>query len=80
MDIVTEAPEERTLMGAGRPTIYGDYVAPAVAATSSAWHIQGDKSDLALCGKRLTGDLRRMNLHVSLLECSTCMSLGGEAS
>jgi hypothetical protein len=64
----------------GRETIYGDYVAPAVSSRGgSAWHIQGTQPDLALCGKRLTGDLGRMVLHVSLLECSKCMSLGTDA-
>lgn len=73
--------DERTLLGAGRPTIYGDYVAEAVASTSSQWHIQGTdpgQPDVALCGKRLTGALRTMRLHVSLLECPICMKMGGE--
>lgn len=61
-----------------RPTIYGDYVALAVATPNSQWHIQGRQADLALCGKRLTGDRRRMELHVSLLECPKCMDLGGK--
>lgn len=60
-----------------RPTIYGNYVAHAVSRRGAGpWHIQGDEPDLALCGKRLTGDLHGMNLHASLLECSRCMELG----
>lgn len=58
-------------------TIYGDYVAPAVSSRGGGpWHIEGDRPDLALCGKQLTGDLNRMDLHVSLLECVRCMTLG----
>lgn len=61
------------------PTIYGDYVALGLASSGGgAWHAQGRQADLALCGKRLSGDLRRMELHVSLLECARCMKLGGE--
>jgi hypothetical protein len=61
-----------------RPGIYGDYTAPGLASPVSVWHIQGDQSDRALCGTRLNGYLRRMVLHVSLLECSRCMALGAE--
>jgi hypothetical protein len=62
--------------GWARATIYGDYVAHAVSSRGGgAWHIQGSESDLALCGKRLGGDLSRMDLHVSLLECPRCMTL-----
>lgn len=67
---------DQTTRPARRRTIYGDYVAPAVASTLSQWHIQGNEPDVALCGKRLSGDLRRMDLHVAFLECSTCMALG----
>jgi hypothetical protein len=65
-------------LGWPRATIYGNYVAPAVSSRGGGawWHIQGDRPDLALCGKHLTGDLSRMDLHVSLLECARCMSLG----
>lgn len=69
--------EKDAALGWPRATIYGNYVAPAVSSRGAGpWHIQGDQPDLALCGKRLTGDLSRMDLHVSLLECSRCMSLG----
>lgn len=69
------AESDYTLMGAGTPTIYGDYVAPAIAGSHGPWHIQGDRPDTSLCGKSLKG-ARTMNLHVCLLECSTCMKLG----
>lgn len=73
----TSASADTVLMGSGRATIYGDYVAPAVAASGAGrWHIEGDQPDLALCGQRLSGSLRRMRLHVSLLECPSCMSRG----
>lgn len=62
-----------------RATIYGDYVAPAIASTSSCWHIRGSRERIALCGAEIKGDVRQMDLHVSFLECSTCMKLGGEA-
>ena len=73
----------RVLYGSGRATIYGDYVAPAISSRSSTgpWHIDAEdpnRPSLTLCGKTLTGDLSRMSLHVSLLECSTCMKMGGE--
>lgn len=79
MDRVKQSAEsDQPLMGAGNPTIYGDYVAPAVSSRGGgAWHIQGPAQDVALCGKRLTGSLSRMTLHVCLLECSRCMALGG---
>lgn len=78
-DEIRHTPEfDQPLMGAGNPTIYGDYIAPAVSSRGGgAWHIQGSLPDLALCGKRLTGSLSRMTLHVCLLECSRCMALGG---
>lgn len=60
--------------------IYGNYVAHAVASTSESgpWHIQGPSEKSALCGKTLRGDLRRMDLHVSLLECIDCMLIGAK--
>lgn len=59
-------------------TIYGDYVAFAVSVRGGGpWHIQGPLARQALCGKALTGDLSRMELHVSLLECVRCMEKGG---
>ena len=71
------AGEKDAALGWGRPTIYGNYVAHAVSSRGGgAWHIQGGEPDLALCGKRPSSDLSRMDLHVSLLECSRCMSLG----
>lgn len=59
-------------------TIYGDYVALAVT-DGGRWHIQGPHADLALCGRRLGADRRRVELHVSFLECPSCMQKGGEA-
>jgi hypothetical protein len=70
-----EVETDHTLMGAGTPTIYGDYVAPAIAGNAGPWHIQGNQTDTSLCGKHLKG-ARRMHLHVCLLECSSCMKLG----
>lgn len=72
-----------TEVRSGRATIYGDYVAPAISSPStvSPWHIDAEdptRPGLTLCGKTLTGYLSRMSLHVSLLECSTCMKMGGE--
>jgi hypothetical protein len=72
-----------TVAPSGRATIYGDYVAPAITSRThmSPWHIDVEDPDqpgLTLCGKTLTGDLSRMSLHVSLMECSTCMKMGGE--
>lgn len=59
-------------------TIYGDYVAPAVS-NGGAWHIEGDTERSPLCGRTLIGgDINKMELHVSLLECTRCMKLGGE--
>jgi hypothetical protein len=58
-------------------TIYGDYSAPAVSSRGGGrWHIEGDAPATALCGREVRGDLARMRLHVSLLECSKCMTLG----
>lgn len=56
-------------------TIYGDYVAPAVT-DGGRWHIQGVPADHALCGKSLRADRRRMELHISLVECSQCKDVG----
>jgi hypothetical protein len=78
-----QASETEAETRSGRATIYGDYVAPAISSpwTVSPWHIDAEDPDqpgLTLCGKTLTGYLSRMSLHVSLLECSTCMKMGGE--
>jgi hypothetical protein len=74
---MSHSAEKDVALGWARPTIYGNYVAHAVSSRGGgAWHIQGAEPDLALCGRRLTGDLSRMDLHVSLLECSRCMLLG----
>lgn len=59
-----------------RTTIYGDYTAPAIASSTSCWHIEAKTAGLTLCGRILRGDVRRMSLHVSFLECSRCMALG----
>lgn len=75
------AKDERIVsLDSGRGTIYGNYVAPAVARCGGgAWHIQSiEADDRTLCGKHLAGDLSRMSLHVSSLVCSRCMALGGE--
>ncbi len=61
-------------------TIYGDYTAQAISGSSTqTWHILGEvETKASLCGKVIRGDLHMMMLHVSLLECSTCMKLGAE--
>lgn len=57
-------------------TIYGDYVALAVT-DGGQWHIQGvPKADTALCGKTMAGNRRRMELHISLVECPRCKERG----
>ena len=62
-----------------RGNIYGRYVAFCLS-NGGQWHIQGQnrrESNETLCGTILTGDKRRLDINVGLIECPTCMALGG---
>ena len=62
----------------GWDTIYGNYVAPAVAENGGGpWHIINENDEnKALCGRELRSDRRYMDLHVAFVECCSCQKVG----